>query len=75
MLDDRELLEKRIARELWERVLPLAHVDHRRLSIEAGSSADRIDEPFAVGDRWGAPWDTTWFRLSAEIPALIYCAV
>ena len=69
MLDDRELLEKRIARELWERVLPLAHVDRRPLSVRAGSSPTRIDEPVAVGDRWGAPWDTTWFELSAEIPA------
>lgn len=26
-------------------------------------------EPFSVGDRWGALWDTTWFRFEGEIPA------
>src|SRR5918995_1903244 len=24
---------------------------------------------FAVGDRWGAAWATTWFRLTGEVPA------
>ena len=38
MHDDRVLLEKRIARELWQRVLPLVHADVRPLSFVAGSS-------------------------------------
>lgn len=25
-------------------------------------------EPFAVGDRWGALWDTTWFRFRGDVP-------
>ena len=25
-------------------------------------------EPFTVGDRWGAPWDTTWFRFRGRVP-------
>jgi alpha-mannosidase len=25
--------------------------------------------PFAVGERWGALWDTTWFRMRATVPA------
>ncbi|MFE4670471.1 alpha-mannosidase [Streptomyces sp. NPDC056716] len=25
-------------------------------------------QPFTVGGEWGAPWSTTWFRFSAEIP-------
>ncbi len=24
--------------------------------------------PFRVGDRWGAPWGTTWFRISGTVP-------
>ncbi len=24
--------------------------------------------PFTVGDRWGGPWDTWWFRLTGEVP-------
>lgn len=25
--------------------------------------------PFVVGDAWGGPWSTSWFRLGCEIPA------
>lgn len=25
-------------------------------------------EPFSVGDAWGEPWGTTWFRFSGRIP-------
>jgi alpha-mannosidase len=32
-------------------------------------SAFRADyRPFAVGERWGRPWDTTWFRLRGSVP-------
>jgi alpha-mannosidase len=64
---DRDLVEKRIQRELWERVLPLAHSDARTLSIEAGPDLDHL-EPFAPRTKWGAPWATTWFRFTGEIP-------
>ena len=67
MHNDRDLVEKRIERELWERVLPLVHVDRRPLTIEAGPDLDHLT-PFDVGSSWGAPWATTWFRLSGEIP-------
>jgi alpha-mannosidase len=65
---DRDLVEKRIQRELWERVLPLAHPDHRALTIEAGDDLDHL-EPFTARSKWGAPWGTTWFRFTGEIPA------
>jgi len=64
---NRDLVEKRIQRELWERVLPLAHSDTRTLSIEAGPDLDHL-EPFAPRTKWGAPWATTWFRFTGEIP-------
>ena len=67
MHNDRDLVDKRIQRELWERVLPLVHVDRRPLTIEAGADLDHL-EPFEAGSSWGAPWATTWFRLSGEIP-------
>ena len=67
MHDDRELQEKRIRRELWERVLPLVHPEQRPLSIEAGPGLDRLEE-FEAGSSWGAPWGTTWFRLRGEVP-------
>ncbi len=68
MHDDRDLVEERITRELHERVLPLVHADRRPLTVEAGRSLDGLS-PFEVGGRWGAPWATTWFRFSGEVPA------
>ncbi|MFN3256644.1 MAG: glycoside hydrolase family 38 C-terminal domain-containing protein [Ilumatobacter sp.] len=67
MHDDCELIERRIDRELWERVLPLVHLDRRRCSISAGPSPDAL-APFEVGAEWGRPWQTTWFELTAEVP-------
>ncbi|GMQ93405.1 MAG: glycoside hydrolase family 38 C-terminal domain-containing protein [Acidimicrobiia bacterium] len=67
MHDDHELVEKRITRELSERVLPLVHTDRRPFTIQSGPSLDEL-QPFAVGSVWGAPWATTWFRFDGEIP-------
>ncbi len=66
--DDGELVEERIERELAERVLPLVHPDRVPLAVEAGPSLDDLT-PFAVGDRWGPPWATTWFRFTGSVPA------
>ncbi len=68
MHNDRDLVEKRIQRELWERVLPLVHPDSRPLTIEAGPDLGHL-EPFETRTKWGAPWATTWFRFSGSIPA------
>ena len=66
--DDRELVEERIHREVNERVVALVHPEWRSLAVTAGPSIDD-QAPFAVGDRWGAPWATTWFTFSGEVPA------
>ena len=65
--DDRDLVEERISRELSERIVPLVHPERRPLDVEAGASLDDV-VPFEVGARWGAPWTTTWFRFSGEVP-------
>ncbi len=65
--DDRELADRRIERELWERVLPLVHAARTPLTVDAGPSLDELT-PFVVGDVWGEPWGTTWFRLSGNVP-------
>jgi len=52
---------------MHERVLPLVHVDIRPLEVEAGPDLEHL-EPFEVRSKWGAPWATTWFRFSTEIP-------
>jgi alpha-mannosidase len=77
--DDRELAERRIDRELWERVLPLVYRDRIALAVEAAPDRDIAPgatsrgpgdlSPFVVGSKWGRPWSTTWFRLTGEIPA------
>ncbi len=64
---NRDLVEKRIQRELWERVLPLVHQHQLALTIEAGPDVEHL-EPFEAGSSWGSPWATTWFRLTGEIP-------
>ncbi|MEX1105534.1 MAG: glycoside hydrolase family 38 C-terminal domain-containing protein [Ilumatobacteraceae bacterium] len=79
MHDDRVLVEKRIERELWQRVLPHMYRMRVPLSVEAwhapaepvpyAEAVTQRFEPIAVGARWGRPWGTTWFRLSGEIPS------
>ena len=79
MHDDRVLVEKRIERELWQRVLPHLYRDRVPLRVEAWevpgepvpyehAVAQRF-EPFEVGAPWGRPWGTTWFRLRGEVPS------
>jgi alpha-mannosidase len=64
---DRGLLEERITRELWERVLPLVESERSPLSITAGPTRDD-QTPFEVGAMWGAPWTTTWFTFHGTVP-------
>jgi alpha-mannosidase len=65
--DRRALAERRITRELAERVVPLVHHETVTLDIEAGPRPDELT-PFRVGDRWGPPWGTTWFRFTGTVP-------
>ncbi len=77
MHDDRRLIEGRLRRTLqrvddavWSAPVP---VDLGRwdapgepVPVEEGLAA-----PFApaqVGDRWGPPWGTTWWRIRATVP-------
>lgn len=43
------------------------HVHGEPIPVADALAADY--EPFAVGGRWGPPWDTTWFRLRGVVPA------
>lgn len=61
-------MEERIARELYERVLPLVERERAPLRITAGPTPDEQVE-FGAGDKWGAPWATTWFTFHGEVPA------
>lgn len=67
MHDDRELIEKRIQRELWSRVLTHVYSDRQELAIKAGPDLATL-EPFNAGSPWGVPWGTTWFEFSGDVP-------
>ena len=37
--------------------------------VKVEDALGRPFEPFAVGEKWGPAWDTTWFRFRAVIPS------
>ncbi|MFD1213077.1 alpha-mannosidase [Arthrobacter sp. GCM10027362] len=71
--------EARIARFVVERLEPAVHGLRWPLAAAAWSCPDapvpfaeaavQRYEPFRTGQRWGAPWGTTWFRLTGAFPA------
>ncbi|MEU7183809.1 alpha-mannosidase [Streptomyces celluloflavus] len=79
MHDDRALVEARLKRVLDERIRPALYPDTVPLEVAAwvapgepvpiaeGLSATHT--PVAVGDQWGAPWATTWFKVQGQVPA------
>ena len=82
MHDDRKLVEDRISRYLSHMVRPALYTDRATLNVRAWqvpgepvpvaevlrlSAADFL--PFAIGEPWGGPWSTTWFRFSGQVPA------
>ncbi|GAB2736529.1 glycoside hydrolase family 38 C-terminal domain-containing protein [Salinifilum aidingensis] len=78
MHDDRRTTEERIQRVLRERIRPAVHPESvpvhlqawhapgEPVPVETALAADYSD--FRVGDCWGPPWSTTWFRVRAEVP-------
>ncbi|QHC24227.1 alpha-mannosidase [Streptomyces sp. GS7] len=78
MHDDRALVEARLRRVLDERIRPALYPESVPLEVAAWvapgepvSVAEGLaarHEPVAVGDAWGAPWATTWFRVRGTVP-------
>lgn len=78
MHDDRSLVEGRLKRVLDERIRPAVypesvpldvavwHAPGEPVPVEEGLSAE--PGPIRVGDRWGAPWGTSWFRVTGTVP-------
>ncbi|MEI2778363.1 MAG: glycoside hydrolase family 38 C-terminal domain-containing protein [Tetrasphaera sp.] len=76
-----ERILRRGRRALSERIAPAAYKivgalaasrwipEDRTGSIEAALAAPHT--PVAVGDRWGAPWTTTWFRFEGRVGELV----
>src|SRR3954469_22335379 len=78
-LDDVALAAMRVQRFITERVAPAAYRDRRPVEVAAWTIGGEpvpfteavVQEyaPFEVGDAWGKPWDTVWFRVRGEVPA------
>ncbi|RMB85861.1 glycoside hydrolase family 38 C-terminal domain-containing protein [Streptomyces shenzhenensis] len=78
MHDDRSLVEARLRRVLDERIRPAVypesvpldvavwHAPGEPVPVEEGLAA--APEPVEVGARWGAPWGTSWFRVTGTVP-------
>ena len=82
MHDDSVLVERRIRRELGERLLPAMYSASVPMTVEAWDApgepvtySEAIEglaqtaRPFAIGAQWSRPWGTTWFRFTADVPA------
>lgn len=78
MHDDRRLIEGRLRRTLqrieaavWSAPVPVElgrwDAPGEPVPLEEGLAADYAAAE--VGDRWGPPWGTTWWRVRATVPA------
>jgi alpha-mannosidase len=78
MHDDRSLVEGRLRRVLDERVRPAVYPETVPLEVTVWHAPDEPvpvaeglaarGEPIGAGERWGAPWGTSWFRVSGAVP-------
>ncbi|MFJ3334972.1 alpha-mannosidase [Streptomyces sp. NPDC086766] len=78
MHDDRSLVEARLRRVLDERIRPAVypesvpldvavwHAPGEPVPVAEGLAAE--PRPIEVGARWGAPWGTSWFRVTGTVP-------
>jgi alpha-mannosidase len=78
MHSDQALTERRIRKALERRIRPEIYGPAVPLTVSAWEAPGAVSfaaakaagyRPFAVGDPWGAPWSTTWFALTGEVPA------
>ena len=78
MHDDRILIESRLRRVLTERIVPAVYpasvpleagiwnAPGEPVPVAQGLAAPR--EPLRAGDRWGAPWGTSWITVRGTVP-------
>ena len=69
--------ERRIQRALERRIRPRIHSGRRACTVASFTPVAPVDSaealsaayvPIVPGTAWGAPWSTTWFRISADVP-------
>jgi alpha-mannosidase len=76
--DDRLLVEERLERAMRQRILPARYAAAVPLELEVWHVPDEpvpvaealraTYEPAAIGQPWGAPWSTSWFRVHGSVP-------
>ncbi|MEY2754082.1 MAG: hypothetical protein RJB65_440 [Actinomycetota bacterium] len=82
MHDDSVLVERRIRRELMQRLMPAMYRATVPMTVRAWDTpgepvayADAMaglaaeGRPFDVGTHWSRPWGTTWFEFRVDVPA------
>ena len=79
MHDQTHLIGQRVDRLVRERLVPAVERARASVSIEAWEVPDEpvpfaqavtnTFEPFSIGQAWGRPWSTVWFRVSGTVPA------
>jgi alpha-mannosidase len=75
---ENEAAAGRLAHFLIDVLLPAVHRDSAPLELSAfsvrgepisyGEAQEASYVPFQVGDSWGPPWSTTWFRVTGHVP-------
>ena len=79
MHDDHVLIEQRLRRALG-RITPAVYSDRAALDVAVWAApgepvpvSEGLRAPYVsaqVGDRWGPPWNTTWFQLRGQAPSV-----
>ena len=69
-LDRARHFYKRLADELFFETVPMeAEFRHCADPVPYAKRLEGEYRPIREGERWGGPWDSGWFRLTAEVPA------
>ena len=78
MHDDRRLVEQRLERTMRQRILPAKYAARIPLDVQMWPVPDEPVpvsealaarfEPIAIGQPWGRPWSTCWFRVRGTVP-------
>ncbi|PJJ71546.1 alpha-mannosidase [Diaminobutyricimonas aerilata] len=79
MHENQQLTIGRVTRVLEERLRPAIHAQPHPLElarhtvggepIPVSEGIAASFEPMPAGSTWGRAWDTTWFRITGEVPA------
>ena len=77
--DSSRIVDERVERLVRERLAPAVERARASVTVEAWEVPDEPVPfaqavanpfaPFAIGQAWGRPWGTVWFRVTGTVPA------